>query len=132
MAWDGITVTVLWEQRSDGAALSAGHVVAVILAEVLDKVNCELRIQNCGPGCHYNFIHAAAALVDDPTVEDYKISAGSSRVVQLASDWYGSPIDIVRHAHFCLSGDLETFSSFSLGSECRISKTTVGYICLSC
>jgi hypothetical protein len=50
--WDGVFVMASWQMASGEAiGMSGGQIVRDILSEALDKVDCELYVQECSPGC---------------------------------------------------------------------------------
>jgi hypothetical protein len=64
VAWDGVTLAVLWEQNSDEAvSRAAGRVVVDVLREAVRKAGGVVQIQSCSPGCQNLFTHTDALLV---------------------------------------------------------------------
>jgi hypothetical protein len=67
VAWDGITVIVVWEQESTEASHSAGQVVFDVIEAALGGAGLSAYRQACSPGCEYGFIHQTLALRESPT-----------------------------------------------------------------
>jgi hypothetical protein len=65
VAWNGVSVIVLWEQDDDSMPLAGGQVVTEILASALRKTGADLYIQACSPDCDNVFIHTSMHVYDD-------------------------------------------------------------------
>jgi hypothetical protein len=47
VAWDGISVIVVWDQADDEPPMNAGQVAANVLSDVLESFGYELYVQGC-------------------------------------------------------------------------------------
>lgn len=83
VAWDGITVFVVWEQESSGASHSAGQVVFEVIEAALAGAGLSAYRQACSPGCEYGFIHQTLGLRGSPTAEEAQFSAVLDRELDL-------------------------------------------------
>lgn len=65
VAWDGLLVTVLWEQPAgvDEVSHAAGRVIYDLLDAAVDRAGAELRVQACSPGCTNLFMHTDVVMV---------------------------------------------------------------------
>lgn len=74
VAWNGISVFVMWEQEDhDWIPISAGHVVEEILRDVLRGASCHLYVQACGPHCDYGFLHTSIRIESAQHHEDFSL-----------------------------------------------------------
>ncbi|SDU82574.1 hypothetical protein SAMN04488563_6439 [Jiangella alkaliphila] len=64
VSWDGISLTVMWEQQSPGTvSVAAGRVAIDVLRDAIKRSYLGLYVQACNPNCQNIFTHANALLV---------------------------------------------------------------------
>lgn len=64
IAWDGMTVVVLWKRKrlDDFAASAAGQVAIHVIREATAKVGARVYLQPCSAGCKLLFGHMAMSI----------------------------------------------------------------------
>ncbi|WP_137233627.1 hypothetical protein [Streptomyces sp. BPSDS2] len=58
VAWDGVSLLVLWSHQSELIPLSGGQVILQILQEVTESIGMGVYNQSCSPSCTNVFMHA--------------------------------------------------------------------------
>ena len=114
VAWDGMNVVVMWVQGADDFPMSAGQVVADIVADAVTQCNGYLYIQNCSPGCTFNFAHRTLRLGLDEDVELFEIvdSAPGEPTVDLFLPGLTTPLQQVDYVAAMIRGSLTEFAEF--------------------
>jgi len=114
VAWDGVTILVMWEQEGDWVPISGGHIVQQVLDDVLAPVGCGLYIQSCSPGCDFLFVHETLLLTLADDVEDFNLRRvpGTRALLYAAERRYSDPLVEVDLVALSLSADMAIFAMF--------------------
>lgn len=113
VAWNGISIFVMWSQESERLPISGGHVVEDILDDVLGAINCRLYVQSCGPGCDFGFIHTNLRTHVDDAVERYSVEPYDSRSVKFSSFVdFSDPLRDIEWVAMSFTQGLSDFATF--------------------
>lgn len=65
-AWNGVMLIVQWDQDSNAATASGGHVVLDVLRDVVASAGQMLELIPCSHGCFHGFLHVDVLCWDGP------------------------------------------------------------------
>lgn len=128
VAWDGISVFVLWENVEAYPPLAGGHVVADVLRDVTASIESDLYIQACSPQCDFMFTHSPLRLVHDEDADYYALAPDKhGPAVAMGLKYLEDPFENVGWVAMLLGGEIERFASFKnvgrrlidLENQCR-------------
>lgn len=113
VAWDGISVFVLWEQADVLAPMSGGHVVEDVLREALTATGSHLYVQNCSPGCSFMFIHRPLRLLEAPDVHQFKLHPATESAIRMYIPSFDhDPLEDVDYVAVMLRGSVQEFAEY--------------------
>ncbi|WP_434967265.1 hypothetical protein [Janibacter indicus] len=114
VAWNGLTAVVMWEQGEPYRPLSGGQVVVSILREAVEGIGASLYVQNCNPGCDFQFLHETLRVVTDPDAYllDLRIDPLDQEHVAIALPLRRSSLLDVECLGVMVNGGIESFAEF--------------------
>lgn len=113
VAWDGVSVFVLWEQFNADETISGGHVVADILRDAVESVGSDLYVQSCSPGCDFMFLHRTLRVVFDPEVDLFAIRQDAgTRLLDMAVGLDREPAKLMELLPILLKSTVSDFANF--------------------
>lgn len=115
VAWNGVSVFVMWEQKGDWIPISAGHVVEDVLRDVLEAISCSLYVQACGPGCDYGFMHTSIQIERTAHPNDFALAPHSDgrSVIYSGCVGFADPFEGLDYLAISLGGAVDEFAGSS-------------------
>ncbi|MFI0015112.1 hypothetical protein [Streptomyces griseus] len=83
VAWDGVSLIVLWSHQSESIPLSGGQVVLQILREVTESIGMDVYNQSCSPACTNVFMHANLVINQTEGEDVFELEAVERLVVNV-------------------------------------------------
>lgn len=114
VSWNGLTAVVMWDQKESYRPLSGGQVVTNILEEAVQRIGASLYVQNCSPGCDFQFLHRTLRVVVDPEADllDLRVDPFDREEVVIALPSGGPSIGDVEYLGVMVNGSIESFAEF--------------------
>ena len=110
VAWNGITLIVIWEQKTSRIPLSGGHIVIEVLSDAVSGLNGAALInQACSSHCSFKFMHPSMVL-NDP---DEELEAEDHVGIKLAPLSVAPPRDFDLSTYASDGDDFEVLDSLT-------------------
>lgn len=95
VAWDGVTVMILWQHEKEDIPLSGGQVILQVLEEVCEKAELGVFNQACSPACTNVFMHSDLVVEQKEGLEDCRVDGADRTTVNVSAPVSDNPEDVL-------------------------------------